>query len=74
MNFEDIKNHEDLEEILLCEEVPIVPISKLNSFINEEDKGLNSPQVVGDMPDELFVTQASLPHQHAAFPDVSPRP
>jgi hypothetical protein len=48
MNFEDIKNHEDLEEILLCEEVPIVPISKLNSFINEEDKGLNSPQVVGD--------------------------
>lgn len=36
------------EEILLCEEVPIVPISKLNSFINEEDKGLSSPQVVGD--------------------------
>lgn len=36
------------EEILLCEGVPIVPISKLNSFINEEDKGLSSPQVVED--------------------------
>jgi protease II len=29
------------EEILFCEEVPIVPILKLNSFIIEEDKGKN---------------------------------
>ncbi|MCK9566623.1 MAG: restriction endonuclease [Methanothrix sp.] len=36
------------EEILSCEYIPIVPISKLNSFINEEDKGLRSPQVVDD--------------------------
>jgi protease II len=27
------------EDILYCDDVPIVPISKLNSFINEEDKG-----------------------------------
>jgi len=32
------------EEILFCEEVPVVPILKLNSFINEEDKGINPPQ------------------------------
>jgi hypothetical protein len=36
------------EEILLCEDIPIVPIFKLNSFINEEDCGLCSPQVAGD--------------------------
>jgi protease II len=36
------------EELLLCEGVPIVPIYKLNSFINEEDKGLNLPQVDGN--------------------------
>lgn len=29
------------EEILYYEEVPIVPISRLNSFINEEDKIIN---------------------------------
>jgi len=29
------------EEILFYEEVPVVPISKLNSFINEEDRGEN---------------------------------
>ncbi len=29
------------EEILFCDGVPIVPISKLNSFINEEDRGFN---------------------------------
>jgi hypothetical protein len=27
------------EEILFHEEIPIVPIMKLNSFINEEEKG-----------------------------------
>ncbi len=32
------------EDILLCEDIPIVPIFKLNSFINEEDCGLSSPQ------------------------------
>ena len=36
------------EELLLCEGVPIVPIYKLNSFINEADKGLNLPQVDGN--------------------------
>ena len=32
------------EEILFCEEVPVVPILKLNSFINEEYKGIDPPQ------------------------------
>jgi protease II len=32
------------EEILFCEDVPVVPILKLNSFINEEDKGIDPPQ------------------------------
>ena len=38
------------EEILFYEEIPIVPISKLNAFINEEDKGFQqldlAPQAV----------------------------
>lgn len=36
------------EEILLCEDIPIIPIFRLNSFINEEDSGLSSPQVADD--------------------------
>jgi len=39
------------EEILFCDDVPIVPILKLNSFINEEDKSLNP---LDDMVSELF--------------------
>lgn len=31
------------EDILLYQGVPIIPILKLNSFINEEDKGINWP-------------------------------
>lgn len=33
------------EEILCCDGVPIVPILKLNSFINEYDKGFNLPDL-----------------------------
>jgi hypothetical protein len=36
------------EDIQLCEDVPIIPIFRLNSFINEEDIGLSSPQVADD--------------------------
>jgi hypothetical protein len=39
------------EEILLYEGVPVVPILKLDSFINEEDKGLEPSQ---DMQAEPF--------------------
>jgi protease II len=39
------------EEILFFEGVPVVPILKLNSFINEEDKGIDPPQ---DMQAEPF--------------------
>jgi hypothetical protein len=33
------------EEILIFEGVPIIPIFRLNSFINEEERDFNSPQV-----------------------------
>lgn len=33
------------EEIRFCEDIPIVPILKLNSFINEEDKSGNEYSV-----------------------------
>ena len=36
------------EEILLCEDIPIIPIFRLNSFINEEDSGQSSPHVADD--------------------------
>ncbi len=36
------------EEILVCEDIPIIPIFRLNSFIIEEDSGLSSPQVADD--------------------------
>jgi hypothetical protein len=39
------------EEILFCDDVPIVPILKLNSFINDEDKSLNP---LLDVVSELF--------------------
>jgi len=39
------------EEILFFEGVPVVPILKLDSFINEEDKGIDPPQ---DMQSEPF--------------------
>jgi hypothetical protein len=39
------------EEILFFEGVPVVPILKLNSFINEEDMGVDPPQ---DMQAEPF--------------------
>jgi len=39
------------EEILFFEGVPVVPILKLDSFINEEDKGIDPPQ---DMQAEPF--------------------
>jgi protease II len=38
------------EEILFYEDVPIVPILKLNSFINEEEKGINQMQDMQDGP------------------------
>jgi len=36
------------EEILIIEGVPIIPIFRLNSFINEEERGINSPQVAAE--------------------------
>jgi hypothetical protein len=49
------------EEILLCEDIPIIPIFRLNSFINEEDSGLSSPQLADE--DAIF-SDASEPQTH----------
>jgi hypothetical protein len=38
------------EEIIFYEEIPIVPILKLNSFINEEEKGTDPMQGMQDEP------------------------
>jgi protease II len=36
------------EEIQVCEEIPIVPIFKLNSFISEVDRGLSFSQTLDE--------------------------
>ena len=36
------------EEILIFEGVPIIPIFRLNSFINEEERGIVSPQAAAE--------------------------
>jgi hypothetical protein len=38
------------DEIIFYEEIPIVPILKLNSFINEEEKGTDPMQGMQDEP------------------------
>ena len=38
------------EEIIFYEEIPIVPILKLNAFINEEEKGTDPMQGMQDEP------------------------
>jgi hypothetical protein len=38
------------EEIIFYEGIPIVPILKLNSFINEEEKGADLMQGMQDEP------------------------
>jgi len=36
------------EEILISEGVPIIPIFRLNSFIHEEERGIDSPPVAAE--------------------------
>ena len=36
------------EEILIFEGVPIIPIFRLNSYINEKEKDIDTPQVVAE--------------------------
>ncbi|VVB70983.1 Uncharacterised protein [uncultured archaeon] len=51
------------EEIQFCEGIPIVPISKLNSFIDEEDMGIDPQQAAGDEAFLRFLASQNRPYR-----------